>query len=137
MANKELPSIGGQSFEDLKQVNDHDAEYWSARALQPVLGYSQWRRFEDAIKRAQTSCEQSGMIPPTILPALAKWSNSDRGASGHQKLDATVNKAYGKTCFKSDAERVAFLFARYQELTSLLPIAQPKPKRGGNKSGAQ
>lgn len=41
MAKKELPGIGGQSFEDLKQVNDHDAEFWSARELQPLLGYSQ------------------------------------------------------------------------------------------------
>lgn len=59
----ELPSIGGQSFEDLKQVNDHDAEYWSARDLQALLGYSQWRRFEDALQRAQASCEQSGNDP--------------------------------------------------------------------------
>ena len=48
------------TFEGLKRVNDHDAEYWSARDLQPLLGYSQWRRFEDAIERATTSCEQSG-----------------------------------------------------------------------------
>ena len=48
------------SFEELKRLNDHDAEYWSARDLQPLLGYSQWRRFEDAIERARTSCEQSG-----------------------------------------------------------------------------
>lgn len=44
-----------------------------------------------------------------------------------------VNNRYAG--FKSDAERVAFLFERYQQLTSLLPIAQPK--RGGKKSGAQ
>ena len=48
------------SFEELKRLNDHGAEYWSARDLQPLLGYSQRRRFEDAIERAKTSCEQSG-----------------------------------------------------------------------------
>jgi DNA-damage-inducible protein D len=48
------------SFESLKKVNEHGAEYWSARDLQQNLGYSQWRRFEDAIKRATISCEQSG-----------------------------------------------------------------------------
>lgn len=47
-------------FEALKTLNEHGAEYWSARDLQPVLGYAQWRRFEDAIKRAIISCEQSG-----------------------------------------------------------------------------
>ena len=47
----------------------------------------------------------------------------------HQKLDAAVDKAYGKTGFKSDAERVAFLFQRYQALTSLLLIASVKRSR--------
>jgi len=40
-----------------------------------------------------------------------------------------VDKAYGKSGFKSDAERVAFLFARYQALTSLLPAATVKRSR--------
>jgi DNA-damage-inducible protein D len=48
------------AFEQLKRLNAFDAEFWSARDLQPVLGYAQWRRFEDAIKRAITSCEASG-----------------------------------------------------------------------------
>ncbi len=80
MAQNELPSIGGQSFESLKQVNDHDAEYWSARDLQPLLGYSQWRRFEDAVRRAITSCEQSGIIRSITLPAPANRSPAGKGA---------------------------------------------------------
>jgi DNA-damage-inducible protein D len=51
------------SFEDLKKVNQHGIEYWSARSLQPSLGYSQWRRFENAIKKAIESCKQSGNDP--------------------------------------------------------------------------
>jgi len=80
MANKELPSIGGQSFEDLKQVNDHDAEYWSARGLRPLLGYSQWRRFEDAIKRAQTSCAQSGNDPAYHFSGAGKMVELGSGS---------------------------------------------------------
>lgn len=41
----------------------------------------------------------------------------------HRALDAAVDAAYavsgGKRNWKSDAERVAFLFTRYQKLTSL------------------
>lgn len=51
--------FGTQSFEELKQINQYGAEYWSARDLQPLLGYFQWRRFEQAIERARSSCEQS------------------------------------------------------------------------------
>lgn len=49
-----------KTFEQLKLTNEHGAEYWSARDLQKLLGYSQWRRFEEAISRAITSCQQSG-----------------------------------------------------------------------------
>ena len=72
MANKELSTIGSKSFEDLKKVNEHGAEYWSARELQPLLGYTQWRRFEDAIKRAITSCEQSGNEPSYHFAGVGK-----------------------------------------------------------------
>lgn len=58
----DVAKIGDDSFEDLKKVNEHGAEYWSARDLQILLGYKQWRRFEDAITRAQESCEKSGNI---------------------------------------------------------------------------
>jgi hypothetical protein len=58
--------------------------------------------------------------PLSMPPALLK---------AHQKLDAAVDKAYGKTGFKSDAERVAFVFARYQALRSLLPATETSKRR--------
>jgi DNA-damage-inducible protein D len=53
----------GKSFEQSKSVNEHGAEYWSARDLQPLLGYNHWRSFEKAIAKAITSCRQSGNEP--------------------------------------------------------------------------
>ncbi|SEH05701.1 Uncharacterised protein [Candidatus Venteria ishoeyi] len=35
----------------------------------------------------------------------------------HQKLDAAVERCYRKEKFKTDAERLSFLFARYQVLS--------------------
>lgn len=62
--------------------------------------------------------------PLSMPPALHK---------AHQKLDAAVDKAYeacgGKKSYKSDAERVAFLFELYQQITSLLPPTKAKGKR--------
>ncbi len=57
--------------------------------------------------------------PLTMPPALVK---------AHQALDRSVDAAYGKRQFKTDAERVAFLFERYQQLTSLLPVVKPKKR---------
>ena len=44
----------------------------------------------------------------------------------HRDLDRAVDAAYGKKSFASEAERVAFLFERYQALTSLLPAVTVK-----------
>jgi DNA-damage-inducible protein D len=33
---------------------------WSARDLQIILGYSQWRNFKNVIEKAQKSCEKAG-----------------------------------------------------------------------------
>ena len=65
-------TIAGKSFEDLKQINEHGAEYWSARALQFLLGYSQWRRFEQAIDRAISSCKESGNPPENHFAGAGK-----------------------------------------------------------------
>ena len=66
----------------------------------------------------------AGLYDPTTMPpALVK---------AHQTLDRAVDAAYGKRVFKTDAERVAFLFERYQHLTSLLPaVTMKKAKRNG------
>ena len=56
--------------------------------------------------------------PLTMPPDLLK---------AHQTLDRAVDAAYGKTNFKSEAERVAFLFDLYSKYTSLFP--QEKSKR--------
>jgi len=80
MTNKSLPVRGGVSFEELKKLNEHGAEYWSARELQPLLGYSQWRRFEDAIKRAVVSCSQSGNNPDYHFASAGKMVELGSGS---------------------------------------------------------
>jgi len=80
MSDKQLPSLGDNSFEGLKQTNAHGAEYWSARDLQPLLGYSQWRRFEQAVGRAITSCKQSGNNPSHHFAGAGKPITGGKGA---------------------------------------------------------
>ncbi|PPC82196.1 MAG: DNA damage-inducible protein D [Methylotenera sp.] len=69
-----------QTFEALRLANEHGAEYWSARDLQTLLGYSQWRRFEDAVKRAITSCDSSGNDPDHHFARAGKPITGGKGA---------------------------------------------------------
>lgn len=34
-------------------------EYWTARELMPLLGYTAWRNFHDVVKKAQKACLNS------------------------------------------------------------------------------
>jgi hypothetical protein len=98
------------------------------------------------VDKSQAAIETAAQ---TVLDVRAKFQTGDKPATladlydpltmppellrAHQKLDAAVDKAYersgGKKSYKSDAERVAFLFELYQKYTSLLPTEKPKPKR--------
>ncbi len=73
---------------------------------------------------------QSGKHPATLADLYDPLTMPPELLKAHQKLDAAVDKAYeasgGKKSYKSDAERVAFLFELYQKLTSLLPVDRPK-----------
>jgi DNA-damage-inducible protein D len=80
MTKSELTVLGSDSFESLRQINEHGAEYWSARDLQPLLGYSQWRRFEDAVRRAMVSCEASGNESEYHFASVGKPIVGGKGA---------------------------------------------------------
>jgi len=74
-----LPVVS-RTFEDLKQINAHGAEFWSARDVQPLLGYTQWRRFEQAIERAITSCKQSENKPEYHFAGAGKPIPGGKGS---------------------------------------------------------
>ena len=47
------------TFEAHAQQTESGIEYWLARDLQPLLGYTQWRNFVSIISKARTACERS------------------------------------------------------------------------------
>ena len=49
-------------FDSIRHTNEHDQEYWSARELYPVLGYTNWNKFQDLIQRAQDAIGTSGSL---------------------------------------------------------------------------
>ncbi len=77
-----------------------------------------------AVLDARAQFPQSSLAdlydPLTMPPALVK---------AHQALDRAVEACYRKAAFTSDAQRVEFLFERYQQLTSLLPAEKKTAKR--------
>lgn len=75
MMNQQSPN-----FDSIRQVNPYGQEYWSARSLAPLLGYSRWQNFDIAIKRAMTSCEESGNIVQDHFTEVSKPITGGKGA---------------------------------------------------------
>lgn len=48
------------TFEAHAQRADNGVEFWLARDMQHLLGYSEWRNFVAVINKAKTACEVSG-----------------------------------------------------------------------------
>lgn len=46
-----------QTLEEIKKINKENQEYWSARELYPILGYTNWLNFKTVIEKAIESCK--------------------------------------------------------------------------------
>jgi DNA-damage-inducible protein D len=48
-------------LEALRRVHSNGSEYWMARDILPILGYSKWDNFQAVIEKAKSACESTGM----------------------------------------------------------------------------
>ncbi len=51
------------SFESIKHIDENNNEFWSARELMIVLGYKDWRYFNDVIEKAKIASSNSNLSP--------------------------------------------------------------------------
>jgi DNA-damage-inducible protein D len=72
-------------FDSIKQTNVYGIEYWSARDLAPLLGYNRWERFEVAIQRAITACQQTEQLVENHFPASSKMVSLGSGSQRELK----------------------------------------------------
>mgnify|MGYP001563107826 FL=1 len=89
--SKELNITGpNKSFEEIKEIDENDIEFWTARKLFPLLGYSRWESFEEVIGRARKTALNSGQMVENHFRDLTKMvdigSNTKR-AIKDWKLD--------------------------------------------------
>jgi DNA-damage-inducible protein D len=68
-------------FDAIRQENDEIGEHWSARDLYKILGYTEWRNFNNVvIKRAKKACEKNGQAVSNHFVQSYKAITGGRGA---------------------------------------------------------
>jgi len=73
--------LNNSLFENLKHMDEKGLEYWYARELQKIFDYSQWRRFEETINRAMTTCINSKYNVYDHFANVGKTITMPKGAS--------------------------------------------------------
>lgn len=58
---EKIDNYNNQTFEDIKHIDENGVEFWYARELQVVLNYKEWRKFENVIRKAKETCENTGI----------------------------------------------------------------------------
>lgn len=66
-------------FENIKHIDEEGNEYWYARELQPVLEYTEWRKFEGVIEKAKTTCSNSNVDTNIQFVGFDKLSINVKG----------------------------------------------------------
>ena len=55
-------------------------ECWSARELQTLLGYTQWRNFVNTVEKAKDACQNAGENVPYHFADVSKVIEAGKGA---------------------------------------------------------
>lgn len=98
MSGSLLPLSMPTPFDAIRQ-EDESGEWWSARDLMPLLGYEQWRRFQDAIERAQV--------------AAVNTAGESAGRTGFVAVDKSVSGVNGSTILRRRYDYRLSRFACY------------------------
>lgn len=107
---KELIQRLHKSFEDCAHQNE-GVEFWLARELQELLGYTQWRNFEAVIDKAKMACEKAGQAVSDHFADVSKMV--DIGSQTQRPVDDMALTRYA--CYlvaqNGDPRKDAIAFA--------------------------
>jgi DNA-damage-inducible protein D len=82
-----LENHSTQTFEQLKQVDEHGNEFWYARAIAKILDYADFRNFIKVINKAISACEASGNKASDHIVEINEMvkigSNTERALSSY------------------------------------------------------
>ena len=101
-----------ETFEGHAQQTDGGVEYWLARDLQHLLGYTKWDNFLNVVSKAKTACEVSGHPVANHFADVGKMV--DLGSGSQREVDDIMLTRYA--CYlvaqNGDSKKQPIAFAQ-------------------------
>ena len=79
MAN-EIEKARHETFESIRRFNQYGQDFWSARELGRILGYSEYRHFLPVIEKAGEACKNSGQVTSDHFEDILEMVDIGSGA---------------------------------------------------------
>jgi DNA-damage-inducible protein D len=118
-------------FDSLRRVDENGNEYWNARELMPLLGYSKWYRFKNVIEIAKENLETViSNIDDQILSTghLAKRPQGGGNQSLDYRLTRLASYHIALSCDSRGNEQVKLAKHYFAIKTREAEVQQQKPK---------
>ncbi len=100
------------TFEGHAQQTEGGVEFWLARDLQFLLGYTKWDNFLNVVSKAKTACEVSGHQVPNHFADVGKMV--DLGSGSQRQVDDIMLSRYA--CYliaqNGDSKKQEIAFAQ-------------------------
>lgn len=87
-------------------------ECWSARGLQEVLGYSEWRNFTKVVDKAREACEAAGETISDHFVGINKMIDREGSATNDRGHRASTRYACYLIAQNGDPAKPAIAFAQ-------------------------
>ncbi|EFK97322.1 DNA-damage-inducible protein D [sediment metagenome] len=99
-------------FESFVYYTNEGIEFWFARDLQQLLGYSKWDNFQNVIYKAKTACELSGEDVDNHFADIGKTIEMPKGASKEIKDTMLTRYACYLIAQNGDSSKEQIAFAQ-------------------------
>ena len=112
----------------MRTETDGGTEFWLARDLQELLGYVQWRDFEEVVEKAKTACTNAGYDASDHFANVSKMV--DVGSIAQREIDDIMVSRYACYLIAQNGdptkEPIAFAQTYFAVLTRKMEIIEQR-----------